>query len=1408
MTEIIANQIDSYVFRWEKGKPKYLLLKRRKKKFYGHLWQGVAGRIEVEHRKVSEHLNKGAIEGIAGLKESLGDKGLLLLLGALGGAAVGVEGSELGLAAGVVISNTDYSKAKAHFDKMWSEFGVARDILFTDFVPAVWRAISRYPAKLRLAFTALFDRWVRETDVGVYERMQWSDETFDALNLKGRVRRGAVRDILSSNVFDDIASGLSAEFSDDVSRTGEELEDITSAEEVSLSFRTDSFNAMNTTFLDLIGDVVSNKDFVETEEKASVLSYEDFKSFVLIKFGKSPTNITEENKYRHQWLRRQPINRVTREESPEFIYTNINPEGEFVNPWVGQKWLTVKKNVDVKSGRNLSRFVVSSFARYDSKKDGIKFGLLRIGDIFTTLHRRIVGEGRSLYFGVNANLTLSPDMLRAWDIVLGNRATPIVIAGVKASTNASIIFAEVSAEHIKQAENYQAYFKKEIELGHLGDEAMRRKLLIQFIISAQELADDGSSRAMAQIIARHEFMKAKRGKTYLTRTDLNVQNHFRRINLDLSEGVVLLGIGSFYIRIFNPIYATLRTKKGKEIPLTAYIAGLEDKYKLDGLMFTSESVMRDTEKYAGRVPIDDANDMDEDKTSIRHLSDDGYDYVAVKAMEMIPEEGIEILDDTGVVIMKVVKQGNLLNMVDSEGNRIDFLISTEEAKDRDGIFKLGERHYTDVIKLPEKARRILIVPPQHSKTSATFPSAWLDVLTAKEFRPVLESLTKHYEWVVQNYVEELFKMRRDPTRIKHFLQSYVEKGLTLPREIDRLVRPNGMWLKDGYLHPHIISFVLYHINNKMLKDGALKGRRIGQGSYLNLKPDMTEEIQSVGDMHVSARNKTTVRLLRKMSGLKSIDEINEWLKDNQVWGLTSRFPINDVPSVAMRRVTKLRKGRHGNSIFFHREDVFGRLQADFDGNNVFLEFFYEQTNVKDLTKKLTWLQASDTFKKKQKVVRLEYFAKSDEDTSYARHSDIYKIGSELIKSGGAQGLVTNIKSVRGVLQVKDFRTVIAGTEIVVVKEDDSVVMDYAPLKDGIKKEDLQGTDTITKDGFLKTTSDYELSTIMQAATDNTKDMLLGLWGYDGRPFLLRKIFKRADGEDLTTNQLNILSTVVNRFIYNKYRRGTSLKGENLNFEGMFDMSREVHEFSRQSKGLQQKDILNSVNAEIKGRTGYGELEKVYVNGKISHLERVLSVLHQVFSQNDLVGYKVAGHPLGFSSNRITNAHLAAVRELPSLHGKWGVTQETLNDVYEIVTPMVQEWRKIFADAVSYSKSMKTNPTAVAYDYNEKLNDFILKWLKKYEQISDEQKRAVTLKFFYGIDELRKKVEGGVVKLYKPEEGKGAGKLLPMELMDEDVYRTYMNLFGKHLKTAGESPVSLKKVNILFERKMMRKVNNC
>ncbi|MFQ6673983.1 MAG: NUDIX pyrophosphatase [Fidelibacterota bacterium] len=46
MAEVVTRHVDSYLFRWEGGKLRFLLLKRHRGKFYGHLWQGVAGRIE------------------------------------------------------------------------------------------------------------------------------------------------------------------------------------------------------------------------------------------------------------------------------------------------------------------------------------------------------------------------------------------------------------------------------------------------------------------------------------------------------------------------------------------------------------------------------------------------------------------------------------------------------------------------------------------------------------------------------------------------------------------------------------------------------------------------------------------------------------------------------------------------------------------------------------------------------------------------------------------------------------------------------------------------------------------------------------------------------------------------------------------------------------------------------------------------------------------------------------------------------------------------------------------------------------------------------------------------------------------------------------------------------------------
>lgn len=61
VTDVALNHVDCYVFRWEGDDLRYLMLKRRRGTYYGHLWQGVAGKkmrsetaVETAIREVTE----------------------------------------------------------------------------------------------------------------------------------------------------------------------------------------------------------------------------------------------------------------------------------------------------------------------------------------------------------------------------------------------------------------------------------------------------------------------------------------------------------------------------------------------------------------------------------------------------------------------------------------------------------------------------------------------------------------------------------------------------------------------------------------------------------------------------------------------------------------------------------------------------------------------------------------------------------------------------------------------------------------------------------------------------------------------------------------------------------------------------------------------------------------------------------------------------------------------------------------------------------------------------------------------------------------------------------------------------------------------------------------------------------
>ncbi len=50
MTEIVVRVVDCHIFRWENGKPRYLLLKRSESQLYPGIWQCVTGKIEADEK--------------------------------------------------------------------------------------------------------------------------------------------------------------------------------------------------------------------------------------------------------------------------------------------------------------------------------------------------------------------------------------------------------------------------------------------------------------------------------------------------------------------------------------------------------------------------------------------------------------------------------------------------------------------------------------------------------------------------------------------------------------------------------------------------------------------------------------------------------------------------------------------------------------------------------------------------------------------------------------------------------------------------------------------------------------------------------------------------------------------------------------------------------------------------------------------------------------------------------------------------------------------------------------------------------------------------------------------------------------------------------------------------------------
>lgn len=1020
---------------------------------------------------------------------------------------------------------------------------------------------------------------------------------------------------------------------------------------------------------------------------------------------------------------------------------------------------------------------------------------------------------------------------------------PMTIIGIKGGNNPTLLMTKVTEEELaigQDEDAWRTYWSDQLESDFITEEQHD-----QIISDSEALFEKGHNNIMSQRIAVHEFMKKKRYNEYMKSGD--VVHHFRRMGLDFSDGAVLIGMGPSTVKIMDVNKVDLyigRPEDGNQIPMVDYVAGLDEKYLFDGAIFTDEEFLFRSMDALGRVESRDktgGTPLFELKTVLRYrssdskmdfgepLSDgspavsqyypsfsalrrgdklpqpavagdwwDGVHYMNAKGNEFVPEPDLYFTEKgrPDKIVAYTAKDGRFIKIFDDAGRRVNQLMTTEEAKEPDGgagSFKLDGRVATDVLTIPEDARRVIQITSPHSKPSSSSPisAGWADLMSDPEFADVRESLEDHLVETARAYLDMLYQMRDDTKMFKQYVRAILGSGTAVPREIEKLLMPDGKnIIENGFMHPHIISSLAPQIMNRMIKDGAYKGRRYGASTYVALKPDAKGEVTDPNNVILSVDNDMTWEYIKEKSGESTVEGINSWLESNETYILSSRFPIPDVQAVGMYRIQAFKRGKHGDVAWFHPDTIFGRKQGDFDGDHVTLEFLYKGKDLSDsiLVDKIVAMQKTDSYTKNRRIARLEYF-KGYDFPDYDRVSSVFTIMARVLRQQKTQGMITNAKTIRGVLAMKDFKAVVDGSEISVRKEDDIVMLGSKPLKDDVTQEKLDqiaGKDIngviVGKDNkrwksgtkYLRTTSGHEFSILLQAAVDHGKELLLSAWRFNGYDSLVRSMFKREDGKPLNSKQVRALKNLVRLFKYSPDRKGDSMKGFALNMDEMFERSREIGEHVSSSARDQSLDIETQV-ASIRRQQAdkafnpekvlskIAKIEKVSVNGKAAPIEKLLSIPHLTMAQynKDNPDRQISKNPFHYPNNKVINAHVDALKNLPfevarpygnDIKGLSKSEQIEYEEAQDFAEVFASEFGELFAKIKRRNKKIQNVFSAQSFDYDESLNDLIYKYLnvgiekfgvKAFAAMNERQQAAATILFLEGTARELKKQSAGI-----------------------------------------------------------------
>jgi len=523
------------------------------------------------------------------------------------------------------------------------------------------------------------------------------------------------------------------------------------------------------------------------------------------------------------------------------------------------------------------------------------------------------------------------------------------------------------------------------------------------------------------------------------------------------------------------------------------------------------------------------------------------------------------------LIARMVKEpafNNELVIYNSKSDMVDEISDLDATKSSQGIYDLkGKSH--DQFTLPESSRRIVIMPKSKANKTATGFVQYLNSLNYNlkgNEKKALDNYTNTLMGIIQSNTDAYLTLWHESGRDRDILWNIVKHQYGEQAEMKDALRQNlAISGGAGIMHEKNLGLIIPQMINNLLIKGALGGRTMHDKVGLEVLSEMEIDTMSVGshytfkpgrivkENHVmlGADSAPIFNKIKKKSGLDSVPEINEWLKENPQNVLVYRFPIVNIGSMESKVIEEF-VADEGTVIYNHPNDTFGTHTGDYDidGAEVILIS-------PDQAAKINSFQSLPFYKNQKKFVADIKMHKTITPPGVMDAKGNRQTMLELLQGMNAQGTATNMKSVATTLAMK-FGDITFNDGVTVRPKQltDTTVMDYAPLSINLKKfNSLYGDNDqmmiVNKDGtpykgkgekYLQTSVAHEYTQIVNMAVDNIKSgILVNVAGAKSKLWFTERMFDVVnpgtlpDGK-LTPAHLEVLNSLAQLFKYSNIKK--------------------------------------------------------------------------------------------------------------------------------------------------------------------------------------------------------------------------------------------------------------------------------